>query len=895
VGGSDDPTRERWQELDRLFVAALDLPEPAREAFLADSVGGDRELLEAVLALLAAERESEGLYERLDAGTARAALSELTTRHPEVVPEHVGPYRLLHQVGRGGQGAVYLARRADADFDHRVAVKVLRRGLDTDDVVRRFVGERKILAGLNHPNIARLFDGGSTEEGRPYFVMEYVEGTPITDYCDRESLPVRQRIELFLRVADAVRYAHTKLVVHRDLKPSNILVTPEAEVKLLDFGIAKLLTPGDESAQLTRTGVHVFTPQYASPEQLRGDPITTASDVYQLGFLLYVLLTGRRPFERRRGSAEGSDASDSVPLPSSVVAGDSRLRSALTGDLDTILLKALREEPERRYDSVDHLAGDLRAHLEGRRVSARPDTLRYRTAKLLRRHAWIAPSAAAAIVFLTIFAVGSFRYTRALERERNAATLERDRTREVQRLLVDLFRSADPFSPADADRGRAITVVEALDLGAARVLNELDGQPLIQAAVLDALADVYTNLGVHAKALPLAERALALHERTQGVASVEYRSGLARLAGVHGVVSDPDSALALLSRRLDLTLDAKGSLDPEVAEARADVASHLKHALNRPVEAEAEYLRVLAMTDSTEVPALALANTHRGLADVEVILGRPGDAAVHARRAVELNREIFGANALNTAMAHESLAKVLGALGETGEAESEFERALAILEQTLGAENGNTLNALNNLALLRRQTGDLAGAEQALRRLLAANVRARGEGDREVGSTYQNLGTVLADQNRLDEAAEMHARAAEIYVQALGAGDYLAALPYLSLSGLELRRGGHQAAESHARRALGILESTLPPAHFTIAVARCRLGRALAAQGHTARALPLLHAASDALASDTSVPAYREECLDALARMEAEIGGEPDPSHDDAFPRAGRGSGSGPP
>jgi serine/threonine-protein kinase len=868
---STDPTWRRWQEVDRIFAAALDLPEPARSTFLTDSCGNDWELHDAVVTLLAAEAESAGMFETPDVATTRAALRELseTVGGADGVADlpRVGTYRLLRELGRGGMGTVYLAERADADFEQRVAVKLLRRGLDTDDVVRRFLSERRILAGLEHPNIGRLYDGGSTEDGRPFLVMEYVDGTTITTYCDQHALTIRERLQLFLHVADAVRYAHTKLVVHRDLKPSNILVTSDGLVKLLDFGIAKLLSSTDDADGdgLTRTGVHLFTPEYASPEQRRGEPITTASDVYQLGTLLYVLLTGRRPFQER-GRLADQATGQPVTAPSVVIGENTRVRNALRGDLDTIVLKALRDETARRYDSVERLARDVRAHLEGRPVSARPDTLRYRTGKFLRRHAWIAPGTAGLLVVLTLYLVSSARHTAAVELERNAARAEAERASEVQRLLVELFRSADPFEPADPERGRAITVVEAMDLGADRVLNELENRPRIQASLLDALAEVYTNLGAHDKALPLAARAVSLHERVHGVGSAQYRAGLARLA--HTQFHDVDSALALFRRRLELALSARGPLHAEVAEARVDVAAHLYHTLSRLLEAEVEYAHVLAMADSTDVPAEELAEAHRGLADIYGTLGRPADAEPHARRSVMLHRELFGETSPNTAMAYESMAKVLGAVGKTKEAEVEFERAIEVLTNALGPEHGNTLSALNNLALLRRQAGDLGGAEEALRRLVALQTQARGAGHREVGSTYQNLGAVLADQDKLNEAAEMHARAAAIYDAVLARDNYLTALPYLSLAGVALNRGNFHAAEGHARRALRILEATLPADHYATAVARCRVGRALAGQRRLLHAAPLLQAAVDALQPDTPVPAaYRKECVDALAAV----------------------------
>jgi serine/threonine-protein kinase len=503
-------------------------------------------------------------------------------------------------------------------------------------------------------------------------------------------------------------------------------------------------------------------------------------------------------------------------------------------------------------------------------VAARPHTLTYRTGRLLRRHRWIAPGAAVGLIFLTFYAVSSVRHTAAIEEQRNAAREEAERASEVQRLLVDLFRSPDPLAFADPERGRAITVVEALDLGAERVLNGLDDRPRIQASLLGALADVFTSLAAHDKAVPLAERALVLHEQADGVASAEYRAALARLAAAH--LADVDSAHTLLRRRVDLAVAAGGSLNAEVAEARAALATHLRYSMRRPIDAAAEYGRALAIADSTAVPAATLADVHRGLADIHHDLGQSAEAEPHARRAVELHRAVHGEDAPNTAMAREVLARVLAALGRSDEAQTEFERAIAVLERTFGSDHGITLNALNNLAVFRRGVGDLAGAEQALRGLLEPQARARGAASREVGDTYQNLGSVIAEQGRIDEAAGMHARAAAIYEATLDPGNYLLAFPHLSLAGLELRRNDFAAAEIHARRALATLELTLPADHFATAVARCRLGRALAGQSRRVEAATLIRAAVENLPPETPVPAYREECVDALATVEPAAG-----------------------
>src|SRR5690606_35149978 len=389
---------DRWHELKDLFFAALEVPEPDRNVWLDGVV--DADLRAEVRRLLTRDASASPLLD-----TSPVALAELIAPEPEepgpAEPgQHFGPYRVLDELGRGGMGNVYLAARMDGGFRQTVALKIIRREAGGREIRRRFEQERQILATLQHENIARLLDGGTSESGQPYFVMERIEGMPITTYCDEHRLSVEERLRLFQTVCDAVHYAHQNLIVHRDLKPSNIFVTKEGRLKLLDFGIAKLLDSDEQDALLTQTGRRLLTPAYASPEQLTGAPITTASDVYALGIVLYELLTGRRPYtiprnvdaasflvsiERLKPSPAMMDGPDADAAAQARSTTSERLRRRLEGDLDTILLEALRREPERGYTSVAAFRDDVGRHLQGMPVSARRDTLGYRVHKFIRR------------------------------------------------------------------------------------------------------------------------------------------------------------------------------------------------------------------------------------------------------------------------------------------------------------------------------------------------------------------------------------------------------------------------------------------------------------------------------------------------------------------------------
>jgi len=384
-------TPERWREVKDLFDRAVDRPESERAAFLDTERRRDAELAAEVARLLDAHAAAGEFLERPAIDHVRA------TAPPAETPDRIGPWEIERELGHGGMGTVYLASRSVDGFRQTVALKVVRRGMDTEFVLQRFRGERRILAGLDHPGIARLLDGGSTEGGAPYFVMEYIDGRHLLEEARARDLPVRERLRIFLEVCDAVAYAHRHLVVHRDIKPSNVLVTAEGVPKLLDFGLAKLVRPDGEGADgRTETALRLLTPDYASPEQVRGEPVTTATDIYSLGVVLYELLTGKRPYRVTGRSAEAIARAVCEEEP----ARPSAAAAALRGDLDNVVLMALRKEPERRYASVEQFAEDIRRHLDGRPVAARKDTLAYRTGKFIGRHKTSVAVSAAAVLLL---------------------------------------------------------------------------------------------------------------------------------------------------------------------------------------------------------------------------------------------------------------------------------------------------------------------------------------------------------------------------------------------------------------------------------------------------------------------------------------------------------------
>jgi len=469
-----------WKKADELLQQALELPTGERDSFLEQACNGDEALKTEVASLLAADRQmGEFLNQPLLQREAEPAAA---------IGRRIGAYRIEREIGRGGMGAVYLASRDDQQFDQRAAIKLIKRGMDTDEIVERFRHERRILASLNHPNIARLLDGGTTEDGLPYFVMEYIEGEPLLEFCQRKQLGVAERLKLFLQICSAVQHAHNNLIVHRDLKPSNILVIPAADgntetVKLLDFGIAKLLN-AEEAGLSTLSGQRPMTPEYASPEQIRGEAISTASDVYSLGVVLYELLTGQRPYRVPQGSAEEINRflrEQEPQLPSQTTQSD-KLRRQLKGDLDNIVMMALRKELSRRYNSAEQLSEDIRRNLEGQPVTACQDTFGYRGAKFIRRHR--AGVAAAMAILLTLVAgiVATTRQARIAERRFGEV-------RQLANNFLFTFDEAIEKLPGSTPARRLIvsTALEYLD----RLAREASGD----AQLLGELAAAYIKVG----------------------------------------------------------------------------------------------------------------------------------------------------------------------------------------------------------------------------------------------------------------------------------------------------------------------------------------------------------------------------------------------------------------
>lgn len=887
---------DRWHEIDAVLSAALELPPNERTSFVRDRTTDDDELARAVLELLRAGDEATSFLERpvdLDAGTWLEASEEFFERRgssPVAERSHIGRtlgvWRIERELGRGGMARVFLAERNSGGFDQCGALKLLRSDLD-GHVVERFYAERQILSNLSHPNIARLLDGGSTEDGQPYLVMEAVEGRPITEWCDRRRLSVAERLELFRDVLGAVQYAHANLVVHRDLKPSNIFVSDAGRVKLLDFGIAQLLGvdghegdgdhPRDEAARL------LLTPEYASPEQVAGRPITTASDVYQLGVLLYRLLSGARPYTVARKSRKALfDAvlQADVVRPSRAAAGvdagvaearrtrPARLARTLGGDLDAIVMKAIRKDPADRHASVAELDADLADHLASRPVAAVRGSRWYRIRKFFGRNRWAFPTLAATCLAAAVYVGVQNTHENQLERERNLARTEATRTEVVKNFLVEVFRSADPWSSPDPARGRDITVREALATGADRARSELAGQPEIQVDLLATIAGVYENLGLYDEALPLIEEGLEIKRRSNSSDRVVLTSLQLQHGRALNRVDQLDSAQAVLTEASASAMELEAPHDTAAGTVLGALAVN---AIRRGRHNEAATLYLRADSVLRELPTADPAQRARmlhGLSDIYPHLNRLADARATAEDVVRLNTEAFGADDPRTAAALVQLADILDFSDQDEEAIGVYRKAIATLERALGEEHDATLSALNNLAISLHEVGRTEDQEVILRRVLAIRTQQTGVWSRDVAETMQNLAVSLSRQGKDAEAEELLTRAHRIFVTVLPDGHHHTAFPLLTRSSMELDRRDFAAAEATTREARRILLEALPPGHFATAMAECRLGRALAGQGRYAEAEPLLRESTEVVAEALQLPAdHRVECLEGLTRL----------------------------
>ena len=792
--------------MQALFEEALALAPDERAPHLERTVA-DEGLRREVMALLVAHERGEGAFR---SPVSASVLLDAVTGDDRWIGRRLGAYRVEALVGLGGMGAVYEARRADHEYDKRVAVKFLHRHAGSADALRRFRAERQILANLNHPNIATLVDGGVTDDGQPYLVMEYIEGQPITRWCDGRSLPIPERVRLMLQVCAAVQSAHQGLVVHRDLKPGNILVSADGRVKLLDFGIARLLSPdGDAAEPATLVGQRSFTPEYASPEQVRGLPVGTSADVYALGVVLFELVSGRRPFDLAGKLLNEMERIVCEVLPPRAVAD---------ADLDAIIQKALRKEPERRYGSAELLEQDLQRWLEGRPVLARPEGAGYRFRKLIRRR----KLESAAIAMAVLSMVGGLFAT---ARQARRAEAQGRRAEQVTSFLTTMLGSADP-----ALLGRDVTVRAVLDSAALKA-DTLRSDPLLEAEVRGIIGSTYVALGEFETGEAQLGRAVEAHWRATPAGSNETAVALSRQAHAVEYLGRLAAADSLV-RRAAALLERFPHADPldrvDFLDQQARLLSRLgDNAAAAPLLAQALEITVAVAPGNDSALAYAAAN----LGQVESELGRKARAESLYVVAVGAARRAYGDVHPVTASVLSPYATVLERSGKAEQADTTYREVLAIRRSQLGAAHPEYAWTMCNYADFLVENRRYPEAAVWARRVLALRDTTLPDTHMAVSKAMLLLGSALGPMDSL-AAAERWLRAGlALRRETLPPGHWLLASTEGTLGAHYTLAGRYQEAESllvPAERRLVELRGEQAP---IVATARTRLVDLYAAWG----------------------------------------------------------------
>jgi serine/threonine protein kinase len=854
--------RARWQQIQSLFEELVDTGESERAARLAKACGEDLELRSSVESLLRSDqRREDPLLQAIGA----AAESLLEDHQDRLIGTHIGPYRVVSILGHGGMSTVYRGERDDSQYQQTVAIKVLQHATLHPRLRSRLHSERHILATLDHPSIARLIDSGDLEDGTPYLVMEHVDGESIDVYCDSRTLFVRERLELFIQVCAAVQYAHRNLVVHRDIKPSNIFVTADGVPKLLDFGIAKLLAPESLSHTLpvTRLQERMLTPENAAPEQVLGRPITTATDIYALGVLLYQLLTGRSPYRLLSYSQlqlERAICMDDLVRPSQMVisklSGENdadrsrisdrrglspqRLRARLSGDLDAIIAMAMRKEPDRRYPSVEALADDLNRHLIGQPVRARQGDWRYGTAKFLRRNLLLVAGVATVFLGLALFAGIMLWENHRIELAGNATAQERDRAQQVSAFLVDVFSQADPFNA----QGKQPTAKDLLDRGAEKISGNLTLQPEVRAQLLESIGLAYRRQGLSERAIPLFEQSVAIRRQERPLDNGHVAVALANLASALTDHGNLISAEAYLEQAVALS-ESDGEPRPvETADILVQFGNFALQAKSDPARASELFGKALNIyRNAIGEQNLQVAETLNGLATAGVWMSDYPVAEHYQREALAIFQATVPRNHPDNAVALATLGYILTQRDKYAEAEQVLNEALQIERNVFGADNQRTAAIEGDLGILYDREGDLPRAIAATQSALKIVRDRLGTSHYEVGYYLDALANLSLRANDLPTAESDAREALVVYAHALPAHHLYVASTVQLLGEVLLRRGQPAAAEAQLRAALEMNVGLVGADNWRSARTEASLGWTLIQRDKATEGEPMLTAA----------------------------------------------------
>ncbi len=812
---------DKWKLVKHLLDSALELEPDERTRFLNRSCN-DESLKAEVLALIRAQDTHSFLDQRVEGSNLEKGMAGLSSG------EMAGPWKIGVQLGRGGMGAVYLATRDD-HVQMKAAVKVLRSGLSNEQILARFLKERHILGQLEHPHIARLLDGGALEDGQPYIAMEYVDGEPITQYCDSRNLGIRERLSLFRKVCDAVHFAHRNLVVHRDIKPGNILVNGEGEPKLLDFGIARLLESQDEEA-VTVTGQQVMTPEYASPEQILGQNITTSSDIYSLGVLLYEMLTGQRPFQLKTQSSPElfrAICEQEPPKPSSIVlmtfekknttitpemVSQSRnlqprkLQTSLSGDIDKMVLMALRKDPQRRYPTALSFADDIGRYLKGFPVLARKETMPYLVSKFVHRHKLAVALSLLFVGVMIVFSLALFKQQQKAEMERDRAVKERDQKVSVTNFMIGVLSESDPYryyqGVFEEGQGGNLTVRAVLD-EAARNIVDLEAAPLVRSALMDAIGVIYVNLGLLESASPLLEQALAIRQDVLGENHLDTGLSYKAFGWLTQKRTQYDLAEKYFLKALAIFELQETPPVSEISDTLNNLAMTFYY---RNCYHEAQtILESLSTYDSSQ----------KGYGDfignVWLHLGHIAYKNDQYDRAIAYYEDASGAYELymgqkngNYPISLDSQGIVYRKLGMYDQAQSCFFAAYDIRREAFPGENSHLAESLNNIGPNFYRKGDYAQAEPYLSQALEIREASFGPNHYMVGRSLNSMAILCRKLNQPERAELFHLRALEIRKTTFGENSDPVAMTSYNLANICLDLGRYGDAARHQENAYRI-------------------------------------------------------------------------------------------
>lgn len=878
---------EYWKKIKRIFSDALEIEPSERKKFVIEACGDDKQLLEEVQSLLTAH-ENPG---PLDKSSKELKQSFFGRFQPQSYKNRViGNYKIIKELGHGGMGSVFLAKRSDGQYDQYVALKLLRTSFISDTQNHRFLAERQILASLTHKNIARLIDGGITQNGQPWFAMEYVEGLPIDEYCDKNHFTVKERLWLFKDVCNAVQFAHQKLIVHRDLKPSNIFVENDGTVKLLDFGIAKALKPDEilgGSIPVTKTGLLPLTPAYASPEQIRNEPISTASDIYQLGVLLYELLTGCTPYNVSgrspseieqiicdRTPTRPSTAVTKIPDLDSTMTNQEistarntepeQLQRQLRGELDIIVLKAMHKEPERRYESAGHFLSDINNYLQGKPVSAHPDSYLYRGQKFIKRHKIGIASTVVIILLIIGYAVTITYHSQRTQTALEQAEQETEKAEQVTEFMMDMFEASDPSESLGED----ITARQLLESGITRA-EQLQEQPEVQAQMFDLTGRVYMNLGEYEMAEDLLTKAFHLRENNFNPPHNDIAESLHNLGILYWNKAQYSEAENYLKDALQMERELFGESNESIANTMTSLAIVLKE-LREFEEAEPFYYQALEMDreihgelhesiaydlnnignffesqgkypdaqkyylESLGLYRELLGTKHPSVAGSFTNLGRVSErmgeidqAVEYHREALQIRRSIFDQRHPDIAESLYHLGSALLDIEEYEESEVKLKQALNIQETVLDSMHPDISQTLNSLGILMRRTENYEASEHYYRKSLELQQSRLGETHSESGLTMNNLGLALVRQKKYSEARKFLEQSLHVLLQNYDDDHPMITYPLLGLAHIYLDTAEPEEAEPLLRRSLDIQLSSSGENHWMVGLIKSRLGRCL--------------------------------------------------------------------